>query len=311
MNKQIINEIVNNKLIISSIQKFMNEQPYDSLSFESQENIILQLSNLIYQKFYINSTDLNLKKENLITKLKKANKSKNVLHRGFTIDFILANGNLIAQKDDFKILVKPGQYILLENVEPRLNQQILIHKPHEIYESENDFYFVYGTTLDDDFYEAKLRIYFNLSPNGMPLLVESVTTLLNQKNIPFTFKCLFETQKFGRSDSCVLYFDKRYFNDFKGIWQEIYLKIEQFLNPNIPLFTKRIQLGVGLAENPKSNKSFGKERCTLIAQGIFESFNQPISTGDKCQFVVQYIASQGYDIDNFYLNPKSPFEYEL
>jgi HopA1 effector protein family len=311
MNKQIISQIVGNKLIINSLQQFMNQYPYHSLSSESQENMVLQLGNLIYQKFYINSKELNLKKENLITKLKKANKSKSMLHRGFTIDFILANGNLIAQKDDSKILVKPGQYILLENIEPRLNQQILIHKPHEIYEPENDFYFVYGTTLDEDFHEAKLRIYFNLSPSGVPLLVESITTLFNKNNIPFTFKCLYETAKYGRSDACVLYFDKRYFSDFKTIWKEIYLKIEKLLSSNIPLFTLKIQLGVGLAENPKSNNSFGKERCSLIAQGIFESFNQQISTDERYQFVLQYIASQGYDIDNFYLNPKSPFRYGL
>lgn len=287
----------------------MNENTYNLL--ESQENIVSQLANLIYQKFYINTTKLNLKKENLIMKLKKANKSKITLHRGFKIDFILTNGNLIAQKDDFKILVEPGQYILLENVEPRLNQKIIIHKPHEIYESENDFYFIYGTTLSDDFDEAKLRIYFNLNPNGVPLFVESITTLFNKNNIPFTLKCLYETQKYGRSDSCVLYFDKRYFSDFKHIWKVIYLKIEKYLNSKIPLFTLKIQSGVGLAENPKLNKSFGKERCLLIAKGIFMSFYEDIPNEDKHQFVLKYIATQGFDIDSFYLNPNSPFRYEL
>jgi HopA1 effector protein family len=311
VNRQIINKIVNSDIIVNSVEGWLKGHDYNSLSVECKENVITKLTDIIYQTFYINSNKQTFKQKNIIEKLKKANKSKVAFHKDFVIDILLTNGNLIAKRGDFKIFLKAGQYILVESTEPKLNQDILVCKPIQIYDPENDFFYVYGTALDDNFDDAKLRIYFNLSPDGIPLLIKSVTTLLNEKNIPFTFKCLYETQKFDRCDSSILYFDKRYFNDFQSVWQILYSKIKKHLKPEIPLFTKQIKAGIGLAENPISTKSFGKERCLLIAQGFLNSWSQDMAINKNINSILQYIELKGYDIDNFYLNPKSQFRYDL
>ena len=117
--------------------------------------------------------------------------------------------------------------------------------------------------------EQPVIFYWNLSPNGALIFMRLATTILNKSKLPFKLKALDNPNGFNnRCDTVILYISQ---NDYKSILRllkKIYPSVRSFLREHIPLFTKRITTGVGLAEEPDNGESFGQYRCRLLADGL-------------------------------------------
>ena len=65
--------------------------------------------------------------------------------------------------------------------------------------------------------------------------------------------------------------------------RNIFPEISKFLGSEVPLFTKMIAPGIGLAEEPKvhfeEKESFGLNRCHVLAQSLYG-----ISQMSSCSF---------------------------
>ncbi|BAZ41701.1 hypothetical protein NIES4101_76690 [Calothrix sp. NIES-4101] len=154
------------------------------------------------------------------------------------------------------------------------------------------------------------RIYFNTTSSGAIALMDAITSELNAVEIPFSFQVLCHPAAFGRYDACVLSFEKQDYLTVRQVLQVIYLQHQSHFHSEIPLFTKFLAPGLGLAEEPKqkfvAQESFGMNRCQIVANAIIETWQKYGNSADeKMEAIHDYFVRFGIDLQRPYLNPNS------
>ena len=154
------------------------------------------------------------------------------------------------------------------------------------------------------------RIYFNFTPSGAIALMESLTLQLNAASIPFSFQVLHNPSAYGRYDSGLLYFELPDYPAIRTILQAIYLNNQSHFQPEIPLFTKFLAPGLGLAEEPTqkfaAQETFGMNRCQIVANALLEAWQKGKNAMEERMRVIdQHFARHLIDLQRPYLNPNS------
>src|SRR5262249_10514578 len=73
--------------------------------------------------------------------------------------------------------------------------------------------------------------------------------------------------------------------------------IGQAMKPPAPLFTRPVQRGVGLAEEPRTGESFGMHRCRLSAEGIVRTWLAGDQSVDgRLRGISAQFAGAGFDL---------------
>ena len=156
-----------------------------------------------------------------------------------------------------------------------------------------------------------VRIYFNLTSQGAPKILNSLTEQLNKAFIPFNFKTLYNPDDYSkRCDCAVLYFNKENYGVIKQVLKSIYLKHQAHFQDKIPLFTKMLATGLALAEEPaqkfSEQESFGQNRCQIIANGLLEAEQQKIDNLQaRVATIINSFSSLKIDPEHPYLNANS------
>ncbi|MEA5619524.1 T3SS effector HopA1 family protein [Cronbergia sp. UHCC 0137] len=159
-----------------------------------------------------------------------------------------------------------------------------------------------------------VRIYFNFTPLGAIALMESLTQQLNSATIPFSFQVLYNPSAYGRYDSGVLHFERQNYPEIHKILQPVYIEHQSYFDSKIPLFTKFLAPGLGLAEEPNqkftAQESFGMNRCQIVANALLEAWhNRKNAIEERMQIIHQHFALQALDVQRAYLNPDSEDVY--
>ncbi|MBW4619987.1 MAG: hypothetical protein KME17_11610 [Cyanosarcina radialis HA8281-LM2] len=160
-----------------------------------------------------------------------------------------------------------------------------------------------------------VRIYWSLTPEGAVAAMNSLTQKLNDINLPFTFKVLYNPSDYKRYDSGVLYFDSPNYESVRPILQSVYAEHQDRFLSETPLFTKLLAPGLGLAEEPDrkftTQESFGMNRCQIVADGLLTARRQENnSTEGRLESILQQFSFIGVDIDRPYLNSESRDIYQ-
>lgn len=283
----------------------------------TQKGVIDIIQKTIYNHYYIqkhNSFTNNIDSENFLCSLKKTTSSKPFWHRRWQIEYVHSNGNVIARNKFRRLLVQSGGFIhhKPQGVPSQVGDLISICQLQQYFAYDGGFFHIYGKALDEQFYEAIIRFYFNILPEIAIELIDFLAFHLNRLRIPFHFKCLSNPKLYERADVAVLYVDKKYFFGVIPLLRRFLSENSSFFCHQIPLFTYQVANGIGFAENPPDpTESFGMSRCRLIAEGIWESYQQKIDSSHRVDFIVSYIQKQGYSLERFYLNPNSRFPYNF
>jgi hypothetical protein len=317
----ILQHIIDKIILTPSGQIIIYDKPQiDNYLFmppsESRiQSTIDAIKDAIYQNVYLAKTEAignDVQQKDYFKELRKANPSKNRLLKGYRVIKIEGNGNIVAESKIDRRRLRAGEYLSIKSFSQSMREKeyVGVYQPKEINDYTNSFYHVLGQTPDYQFPEALVRFYFNLKPAGSAILIHKLGNMLNESKVFFQFKCLKKPQDYTRADAGVLYVYKFDLNKFQIQLFDIFNEIAPFLNPEIPIFSYKIANGIGFAENPKDeNESFGTLRCKLIAEGMYESYQQNIEDNKRVDFIVNYLTAQGYDLDKFYLNPNSRFQY--
>jgi HopA1 effector protein family len=154
------------------------------------------------------------------------------------------------------------------------------------------------------------RIYFNFTTSGAIALMDSLTQQLNAAAIPFTFQVLYNPSAYGRYDSGLLYFERDNYPAIHKILQAVYTEHQSHFHPEIPLFTKFLAPGLGLAEEPSqkftSQESFGMNRCQIVANALLEAWQKGKNAMEERMSVIeQHFEQHLIDVQHPYLNPSS------
>jgi len=154
------------------------------------------------------------------------------------------------------------------------------------------------------------RIYFNFTSSGAIACMDGLTQQLNAAHIPFTFQVLYHPAAYGRYDSGILYFEAQDYPALHKILQSVYRGCESHFQAEIPLFTKFLAPGLGLAEEPTqkfaAQESFGINRCQIVANALLEAWEKGQNTmEERMRMIEQHFAQHSIDLQRPYLNPSS------
>jgi hypothetical protein len=190
---------------------------------------------------------------------------------------------------------------------------VSLYFPKESRSLSPGFYMAFGDAeLVRQARQSVVRIYWHLMSQGAVRFVRRATFLLNRAGIPFTLKVLNDPSLFTRCDAAVLYLLRSHYEQAAEILAKIYGSVEDVLKPGTPALTKQLAAGVGLAEDPGSEDSFGQHRCHLLADGVLRAYEHGRSSReDRLSEVIDRLADAGVAIEHPYLNPGSIDRYEF
>jgi hypothetical protein len=310
---EIIEDIVRSIEVTDARQLIFEGEPLvESYTFLPTEDItpqmlIKSISDLIYKHFYSKHSEVKSSKINNFTaKLRKANFQKSYWSKGWQIENINTDGSILVINNELRKRLEIGEFIKeipIRNLE--VGSKIKVYLSTELLTNDDAFFHIYGREVSDDFDDAVIRFYFNLTPYSAINLVELLSKNLI---VPYHFKCLRNSESYSRADSGVLYIDKRYFFSVLPLIKSIHTQIVDTLNDETPLFTLKIAKGLAFAESPiDSTISFGTLRSNLIATAIVKAYFSEFPATE----IPKIISQQGYDLEKFYLNPSSKFPYSF
>jgi hypothetical protein len=155
-----------------------------------------------------------------------------------------------------------------------------------------------------------MRVYWNLRADGAVPFIGLVTRLLNAACIPFRAKVLNDPRSFDRCDAAVLYLARHDLRRAHPQVQSLYRGLERSLKPLTPVFTKQVGLGVGVADDPPGEESFGDHRCRIVAEALLRAHRKR-NTTVQARFVEVLAAfdAQRISFPKAFLNPGSADVY--
>lgn len=234
-----------------------------------------------------------------------------------------SSGHIAVTKDGLTLHIHPEQHlesheqaILQQNGSSELiNRNVAIRLPAN--QVQNGFYVaVSNLGLPRVDTQPLVRIYLNLTATAAPEIMNELTDQLNHQTIPFSFKVLYNAAAYQRHDSGVLYFNRANYPVIQQVLDELYPAWRSRLKPEVPLFTKWLASGIGLAEEPLQKsfeqESFGMNRCQLVAKGLLNAHQQgDKSPEQRLQAIRAAFMQAGVDLCYPYLNPGSSDIYSL
>jgi hypothetical protein len=244
--------------------------------------------------------------ETLMKQLSEANRSVEHWEGGWRVYMVLPTGTIYVTKGDRERSALPGEYVSSEVTfqPPAVGTVVSLRAPRESYVVQTGFYFVFGESLGDVWdRHFMLRFYFNASPTGTVHLIRYLSGTLNRFQIPFHLKALTDPTAYTRSDSMVLYLARRHYHIVARIVLRMPADSADGLRTDVPLFTRQLRPGVGLAEDPNTSESFGMHRCRLVAEGIVDAWTRGRQeTSVRARSVRNRFLSAGLDPDRPYLS---------
>ena len=298
-----------------------------------QKYLNLQLCNFLYGIYYNGSMRtalaLNEKGNNLpldlenntvlgvdvgfYERLHQSNKGEGYFDPGWYVVRQESDGSLAVTKDGLTLHIQRSQHLQPFEEHTAVGNSVAIRMPRNFV--QNGFYMAVGNAGSQSHshpgYSPEIvRVYFSLTPEGAIALMSSLTRQLNDIPIPFTFKALYNPTDYGRCDSGVLYFEKSNYEAVRQVLESVYAQTRGHFHTDVPLFTKLLAPGVGLAEEPDhkfaAQESFGMNRCQIVANGLLKAWHKGDDSPDsRMNAIFQQFSLLGIDWHRSYLNANS------
>ena len=252
--------------------------------------------------------------DDFVQQLSAANTSRDRLSRGWQLLRLLPTEHYIAQKDGLVRILATSECQLEPGSATDLNEGGLISVPWSRQSTtiQPTFYFAFGEAIGDQQDDADLmKVYWNIRAAGMPLLMRLLTQRLDRFRIPFRLKCLNNPTAYTRADAAVLFMSRRFYDVAEVLLAGIVLDVKGYLDVDVPLFSKRLAGGVGVAEEPDNGESFGQQRCRMLAEAIWNAHRLHLrGEHERLEAVAEHFELHGLSLDTPHLNPGSVDRYE-
>ena len=208
-------------------------------------------------------------------RLAEANPSRERWDPDWMIYQLGANGQVFVRKGERERVAMPGAFIsdFVVGQAPQIGASVRLRAPHEAMGIQPGYYFAFGETLDEVAEQLSLvRFYFHCAAENAAPLLAALGSALNRFQVPFQVKAPISPGLYGRTDAVVLYLAARFFAIVARIVSSIREQIA--LEFTVPLFTKQLWPGIGVAVDPGTGDSFGSHRCRLCAEGIVDAWRE-------------------------------------
>ncbi len=250
-----------------------------------------------------------------IESLVRANQSRERWEDGWQVLHTTPNGQVAAKRGGITRMLAPGEFVNLSGSGMVLapGATVRIYVPRESLALQPGLYFMFGESLPDSSDESSIiRFYWNVSPEGVPQLLQLLSGELNKWQVPFRFKTGSQRASVRRSDGAVLYTSRRHAEFTSKIVSEICGKLGPLLSDEVPLFTLRLAPGLAFAEDPGNQESFGMSRCRILAEGIWSAHQKNAKqTFERLETVEEWFSSVGISLARPWLNAGSANEFKF
>jgi hypothetical protein len=218
----------------------------------------------------------------------------------------------VLRKDGLTLFVRPDEYRIEDNGVFEASSTVCLLLPKELRSASPGYYLALSNQCDRSTAGPLVRLYWNLKAEGAALFVRAFTNALNEARIFFRLKVLNGPGAYVRCDAGVIYFHKYDYEKMFAAWAQVYEGIEPYLKSAVPMFTRRIAAGVGLAEDPGTQESFGQHRCRLLADGMIRGYEQHAqSLDERLRLVLNRFDAEGIRMTEPYLNANSVDTYSF
>jgi hypothetical protein len=220
--------------------------------------------------------------------------------RDWSITKVVGNGVAIkkAQRERY---TSPGHFVVRNpGSVPRDGAKVDLFVPRDNTQLQRGYYYVFGSALE--FGEEgphDVRFYFAIEPSEAVELLRWLTAELNEFCVPFRFKCGTDPRTYNRADTAVLYVARRFFQIVALIVRYGW----QVGARDVPAMTHPIANGVSVAESPPGPRSFGDQRCSLLAAALAPHLSQRAARREKA--IVEAFRHEGLDVTRPWLNAGS------
>jgi HopA1 effector protein family len=247
--------------------------------------------------------------------LSAANASRDRWEEGWQVQQFLPTGQVQAYKAGATRAFWPGEFVTrgAQGMAPQPGTPMAAFFPRESRNMQPGFYFIFGETAGDQQDEySTVRYYWNIRREGAVPLVQSLTGALNRYQVPFRFKIVNHPALLGRSDAAILYVSRRFYRIAAELALDTHGAVAASLDAPVPLFTRRLEKGLAFAEDPGTQESFGMSRCRLLAEGLWQAFQEGLTrTADRLDRVARHFASAGTSLERSHLNLAAVDPYEF
>jgi HopA1 effector protein family len=282
--------------------------------------LIHQLQSHLYSGFYIcgNRSGSNwseaqeTESATFASALSTANTGAGCWDNGWSV--VEANAQeIVVSKGGLKVHVRRGEDVMRGDSPLDRGAPVMLHLAKELLSASPGYYMAVGNRGDHGVEPSPLvRLYWNLRAPGAIKLVDGFTRLLNDAGIHFRLKVLNDPAAYTRADAGVLYFCKADRNGIAKAVSSLYPSLGPFLHSDVPAFTRMIAPGLGLAEDPGAQESFGQHRCRILAEAIVVAHEKRAKKlSDRLRVVESHFVSQGIRLTEPHLNPQSEDEYNF
>lgn len=223
----------------------------------------------------LDANEASVGAEEFARRLSAANRGREGWLEGWRVESIGAGGVVVAAREAERRVAWPGDYAptFAEDVPPCVGCAVTLRLRKESPALQEGVYCALGAESPHAHEETDaVRVYFNAPPSASLLLMEAATTHLNEWRAPFTLKVMLRPEDRDRRDTVVLYLPRDLRRILFQLMEKLPARMLALLRPGVPLFTKPLGEGVGLAESPLSGESFGMHRCRLLAESIVDAW---------------------------------------
>jgi hypothetical protein len=242
--------------------------------------------------------------------LETANSCRASWDEGWKIDQLLSEGRILARKGGAARAFLPGEYLVHRGIGsgPKAGARVSIFLAPGAAEVQAGYYYAFGATVSEfEENERMVRFFWNVTPDGAPRLMETITREFNRFQIPFRFKCASRASEYPRRDAAVLYLHPRYYPIAALVVEAVHAQLSPRLNPGTPLFAKRLADGLALAEDP--GESFGENRSKILAAAMAATHGKPVE--ERLAEVQRQFEQRELSLEQPWLNPGSTDCYQF
>ena len=279
-----------------------------------------QLQSRLYSEFYVRGGATAANWSNgagaaypisFVNALSCANAGTGCQESGWTL--VRSNATeCVVRKDALTLFVRPDECRIEDGCGFEAGSQVHLLLPKDLLSASPGYYLALSNQCDRSTDSPLVRLYWNLKAEGAALFVRAFTNVFNEARIFFRLKVLNDPGAYVRCDAGVIYFHKSDHGKISAAWAEVHPRIARCLKPAVPMFTRRIAAGVGLAEDPGTQESFGQHRCRILADGMIRAYEQRAKSLDERLRVVETsFSAEGIRMTEPHLNPNSVDMYSF
>ena len=246
--------------------------------------------------------------------LSMANNGRGSWEPGWQIVGLEPDGRVAVRKDEITFWVGPDG-LRLRRGQPAAGDYCRVRVAKEMRSLMPGFYCAIGDGDENDTRDAPsplVRFYWHLNARAAVPYMAAMTTRLNQRGIPFRTKVLSDPNGYGRADAGVLYLERRHIRRLGDTLAAVHNELAVDLRPEVPLFSRPLAPGLGVAEDPGIGLSFGQHRCQLAARAVWASFVRGDTTSDQqAATCAEVVRAAKLDPVHPHLEPGSSDQYSL